>query len=221
MAKRPTPPLNLRRRASRIEPKLKLIIFCEGANTEPKYIMDFAFEWGNRLVEVCPIVAQGVPLTLIQRACREKVRLDEKAAKEADSFSGAFEVWGVFDVDDHPNIPNARALANANGVKHCLSNPCFDLWGILHYEQHDAELHRHAVQKKLKKLMPGYDPKGSKTFDYSALHGLYNVARAHAVELLRRRTEEDNPDGNPSTDVFRLLDTIIFHGMPPSKSNAV
>lgn len=212
MARRPPPPHTLKRRKERIEPKVKLVVFCEGANTEPQYLKDFAFAWGNRLVHVHPIPAAGVPLTLIRSACDEKKRLDRQAAKEDDSFSSHFQVWGLFDVDDHPNISQAKNLATARGIRICISNPCFDLWGILHYQQHDAEEHRHLIQKRLAKLMTSYDPKGSKEFNYEEIHGSYAKAKTHAKELLRRRSEEANAGGNPSTNVYELLDLIILYG---------
>jgi hypothetical protein len=44
--------------------------------------------------------------------------------------------------------------------------------------------------------------------DYQLIKGAYDVARRQAERLLQRRQEEDDPLGNPSTDVFLLLDQI-------------
>lgn len=211
MARRKAPPV-LRRRPAREEPKLVLHVFCEGANTEPSYLLSFAQAWGNRVVKVVPIEAAGVPMTLVQRARSKKSELEKTARREGDSFSSRFEVWGVFDIDEHPNVAEATALAKQSGVKVCKSNPCFELWALLHFKRHDAEIHRWNVQRMLKTYMPNYDPNSSKTLQYDLLHERFRVARDNAIWLAARRTEERNGGGNPSTNVHDLLTVIVDMG---------
>lgn len=205
---------DLKRRAASVQPKILLVVCCEGKNTEPQYIKEFASAYGNKLVKIEPIPAAGVPLTLVQRAIQEKEQRQKSASRSRDSFSKAFQVWGVFDIDEHPNVPEAIDLARRNGIKLCISNPCFDLWGLLHFANQDAPIHRHKAQKKLSAEMPSYDPGKGKYFDYDLLHPLYATAKSRAELLMKRREEEDTPRGNPSTDIFKLLDLIIENGKP-------
>jgi len=52
MAKRFRKGPALTRRTAKRDPKLKLVIVCEGENTEPKYLKDFANDHANPLVEI-------------------------------------------------------------------------------------------------------------------------------------------------------------------------
>ena len=68
---------------------------------------------------------QGVPLTLVKMA----------AARLSDPEED--ECWCVFDVEwpkNHPHLFEAKRLAYAKGVSLAISNPCFELWLILHHE---------------------------------------------------------------------------------------
>lgn len=211
MAKRKQPP-SLKRRAPQHQPKIVLYVFCEGQNTEPFYLRDFSNAWGNKLVKMIPYEAAGVPLTLIKAASAKKIELDNVARKGRNSFDSDFQVWGVFDVDEHPSVEDAKQMARSAGVNVAISNPCFDLWALLHFHYQDAHIHRHKVQKALTQVMPNYDGNKSKIFDYELMHSRYEVAKRNAEGLLKRRKEEGTPAGNPSTDVFHLLDIIIKNG---------
>ena len=149
---------------------------------------------------------------MVQRAVEEKHILKKRASRDRDSYAKKFEVWGAFDVDEHPKIPEAQDMAKGNGIKLCISNPCFDLWGLLHFIVQDAPIHRHEAQRKLSIEMPSYDPGKGKRFDYELLKSRYETAKARAVILNKRRQEEGIAGGNPSTNVYDLLELIIENG---------
>jgi hypothetical protein len=66
----------------------------------------------------------GVPLTVVGRA-RDRRDMAERAASRAgDEFLRYDEVWCVFDVDEHPHVADARAIAMAAGLRLAMSNPC-------------------------------------------------------------------------------------------------
>ncbi len=211
MAKRKEPPLTLQRRMAKKEPQSTLYIYCEGKNTEPHYLRCFSTEYGNKLVELVIVDAAGAPLTLVSKACQKKAELD-LAAVSGDSFQKKFEVWAVFDRDEHPNFNKAIQLAVKKGVYLAVSNPCFDLWGLLHFQHQDGEIHRHKAQTSLQKKMPTYEKSGSKKFDYELMRPHYALATSRAKTLIKRRTEEGNPGGNPSTKIYELLSKIELFG---------
>ncbi|MFZ3017054.1 MAG: RloB family protein [Gallionella sp.] len=205
---------SLKRRPASVQPKMLIVVCCEGRNTEPRYLDEFALANGNKMVRVEPIPAAGAPLTLVKRAIQEKEKRLREASRSGNSFAKAFQVWGVFDIDEHPKIAEAKDLARGNGIDLCISNPCFDLWGLLHFVNQDGYIHRHDAQRRLAEEMPGYEPEKGKFFNYSLMHSRYAQAKSRAEVLMRRREEEDTPGGNPSTDVYRLLDLIIKNGKP-------
>jgi len=118
----------------------------------------------------------------------------------------------MFDIDEHPNVPKAKDKAFGNEISLAISNPCFELWGVLHYEKHDAPDDRHEVQRKLGRLMPGYDHERAPEFNFEAIKGDYADAKRNAEWISDRREAEGSPGANPSCDVFKLLDEIIKNG---------
>ena len=65
---------------------------------------------------------------------RRKLKRDRLATRDS--------VWAMFDRDIHKRFDEARDLARGNGIRLAISNPCFELWGILHYQDQNAPLGR-------------------------------------------------------------------------------
>lgn len=199
----------LERRPATRAARIRLVIVCEGANTEPRYFRDFARHYANRLVELKVIAGAGVPMTLVDRAIEAKERLPRKS-----SFEKGDAVWAVFDRDEHPLVNEARAKAAANGIGVAYSNPCFEIWPMLHFCPFDAPDDRHQVQDKLAKLDPGYDGNGNKTIDFPLIADRLDQAISRAEQMRARRIAEDNEFGAPYTDVDRLAAMIRSNGKP-------
>lgn len=192
--------------------KIKLVAVCEGQNTEPDFIDDFRLAKGNGLVDVRAIRAAGVPLTIVDKAIAEKKALAKVARRSADPIDRNFEVWAVFDRDEHPHIPAAFDKAYANGIKIAYSNPCFELWPMLHIRNQGAEIHRHDLQRALSIELPCYDADGAKVVKLADLPNNYDEAKRRAEALGRRHEEVGVPKANPYTDVYNLFDAIIENG---------
>lgn len=132
---------------------------------------------------------------------RAPVQLVEYAATRVDGYD---EVWCVFDVDEFPDVTAAVEVARRANIHLAISNPCFEFWLLLHFEQCVAPLPRFAdVAPRLKHHVDDYDK--------SALNfGLFVDGVGDAVE----RAEQIEPTGedhrvNPSTGVWRLVRRII------------
>lgn len=205
---------HLRRRGPVRDPKIEIWVYCEGKRTEPAYLTAFRNDHATHLVRVETVPVADVPLTLVNRAVEKKLELERAARRSKDSFAKAFAVWGMFDVDHDRDraIPQACDKAKASGVHLAISNPCFELWGILHYCYQDGFIKSHDLCRRLATVMPGYDPTHRKEFNYHHMRGNYAVARSRALLGRKRREEEDDPGGNPSTGVIELLDLIIANG---------
>src|SRR5580698_2567227 len=127
----------LRRRTGTRQPKKTLIVFCEGEKTEPQYLealkrqpeirdaaaVDLRIETGH---------GGAVPLTLVKLAIDARIRAMEEKS-EIDEF------WCVFDVEwptNHPGLNHAIHLARENEIRLAITNPCFELWLILHFKDY-------------------------------------------------------------------------------------
>ena len=114
----------------------------------------------------------------------------------------------VFDRDDHERFEEAIRLCELHGVKVARSNPCFEIWLILHHAEYDKSSGRKDVQKHLQKLHPNYDRYGSKQVDAHALLQHIDKAEKHAERQLKRRAKEGKDFGCPSTTVHHLTMAI-------------
>ena len=110
--------------------------------TEPEYLGDLRNRARSPLVQIEIDAAGGTPKTIVERAASRKKESQRLARKREDSSLRFDEVWCVFDVDQHPNFAEAKDQARDNGIRLAVSNPCFELWLLLHFTDHRAYIER-------------------------------------------------------------------------------
>lgn len=200
---------SLTRSPPRLEPKRRFFIFCEGQNTEPHYFNTLARYVNQTIVEIVPIGAAGVPKTLaVQAAEKARGLRKEVRRKKANSYERLDQVWAVFDRDEHPNVPEALQICKTNEVRIGYSNPCFEIWLLLHYCDYNSAEHRHKVQKDLEGQCPTYDRKHSKKVSIDNFLERVKEAEHRAERQLDTRKREGDQHGNPSTTVHLLTRAI-------------
>jgi hypothetical protein len=114
------------------------------------------------------------------------------------------EVWCVFDVDEHHYLPEARQQAADNGIHVALSNPCFELWVLLHFRNQTAHIDRHKVQHACREHLPAYE----KTLPCDILFERYSFALDRAKKLDAWQQSRNKAEGNPYTAVFLLVEKL-------------
>jgi hypothetical protein len=192
------------RRGPTREPKRRILIVCEGEVTEPGYFRAFQHAVRNRRVHVEIARQHGVPMTIVEIAVRLHAESKDEARRQRDDNLLWDEVWGVFDVDEHPNLEQACRLAVGSGILLAVSNPCFELWALLHFQDQRAHIERHRVRAELQQVMPGYD----KDLDFERMHQGYDAAVRRAVDLVREAGHHGELMRNPTTGVVRLTESI-------------
>ena len=202
---RPSP--NLKRRGFQREPKRRFLLYCEGKNTEPAYLDAIKRVCSSTLIAVEIVPGVGVPYTIAERAV-ERARSEGIARRSRRGSRSSFEdddqIWAVFDRDVHPRFDEAISLCERYGVRVGRSNPCFELWMILHERDYDRYEDSDNMQGILEKLRPEYDKNSGKRPDCGDLVTRVQQAERRGEVLLQRRRESGNPYGNPSTTVGYL-----------------
>ncbi len=192
------------RRAPYKDSKPLILVVTEGEVTEPEYLDGFKKAAKNPRVEIKVVGGAGVPKTIVEVAKDRKKGAEKRARRENDENLRYDEVWCVFDIDNHPNIPDAKQMARGNGLELAISNPCFELWLWLHFADQPGMQDRHRLQSMMKKHIPGYN----KHVDYSDYAPGYDEAVKRASRL-DENAELDNDEGrNPTTGVWRLTESI-------------
>ena len=193
---------SLRRRPSSREPLARFLIVCEGEVTEPIYFKDLRH--AERGIIKLEIVPGGDPKTVVQRAVEMKKESEREARRRQDANLRYDSVWCVFDIDEHPFVPEAKHLAQANAINIAVSNPCFELWFLLHFQDQSAHIEGHTVQHLCRQHMPGYQ----KTPPCDLLRPHQVEATERAIQLENWQESRENAGGNPSTGVHRLIQQI-------------
>jgi hypothetical protein len=184
-----------------------VLICVEGRVTETGY-----FTWiksslrdAALSIEISP--EHGDPRFLVDVAKTAIVEADREARRERDEYLKFDRVWCVSDVDEHPRLAEAIDVATRAGIGMAISNPSFELWVLLHFDDQQAYIHRHEAARRLRAHLPGYD----KALDCPRLVGRYSGARLRAQQLesIHQRNGSALPDDNPSSGVWSLVDALI------------
>jgi hypothetical protein len=185
---RHTPP-TLRRRSARREPKRLFTIVCEGRNTEPAYLSALQAVVRDARVALDIISAAGVPMTITQRSIElaRQTKASRRQRRRVDSYEENDEIWAAFDRDAHPAYDAAVKLCELHKIGVARSNPCFEVWLILHHTDFDRPDDRHLVQDHFQSHCPEYDPAKGKRPDRVALIGKIEHAERRAERQLAAR----------------------------------
>ncbi|MGH3680536.1 MAG: RloB family protein [Natronosporangium sp.] len=170
-----------------------VLIYCGGVRTEPDYF-DGLRERFRRGSVTIKIRQEGIaPVALVRAAAGYRER----------SSSSFDDVWCVVDVDRF-DLDIALAEAYRRNVRLAVSNPCFELWLLLHHADCRAFCRDCAeVERRLRKHVPGYD-KAQLDFGHFA-EGVGDAVK-RARDLDRTGAEHRR---NPSTSVWRLVERIV------------
>lgn len=103
-----------------------------------------------------------------------------------------------------------KAIENAlqNNVKIAFSNPCFELWIILHFEYRDTESSRDDIQDKALEKINSLLPQGKKLKNFERLYSLLKEKTPSAIKFAKKLSENEVQRKNPSTSVYRLVNAL-------------
>lgn len=190
-----------RGRAAKRAPRNVLRVLTEGERTEPEYL--FVWVRHNAGVHLDLADTGMTPDALVRRA-KEHLKAQPRRRSTRD-FD---EIWCVFDTDEHENLPRAIEEARQSGVEVAVSNPCFELWLVLHRRRQTAYIDRRDVQRLSNELGLS-DGKAIAAAGRNTLVEAFPIAKERAQELDRRHAGNDSPAReNPSTNVWRLVDQL-------------
>lgn len=196
-------PKNLRRKTGTRQVKTTFRIYSEGQATEPEYldVLKKLPEFAESVsIEISIERVGATPLTLVESACTDK----RQANLDIDHY------WCVFDVESpkpHPYLMEARQKARDNDVYLAISNPCFEIWLILHHQN----VARHLSTDDAIRLRESIDHSDLKHLESELYRPLITQAVDNAKRL-RRKHENDGtifPHDNPSSSFYALVEQLL------------
>ena len=200
---------------------LKILIGCEGKNTEKDYFSKFKNP--NLTLEVVGVGDNTISLVKKVIALRDK-----------KPFGYYDEVWCVFDADPKADYPNqlknfneAFFLALNTNIKVAYSHQAFEYWLLLHFNDYqgepmDRKLYKNALNKYLSPYNLKYDDNKDER-GKSISNELFEVLLAYdkgkrriclAIERAERIYNKLESHGNPaknesSTTVHFLVKRLL------------
>jgi RloB-like protein len=171
----------------------RLLVCCGAQRTEGDYLRGLQNYVENPATTV----------TFKSKAC-SPTQLVAYAVAERERRGGDFDqVWCVFDVDHFTDIQEAVGAAKQDDIHIALSNPCFELWLILHFCDHFSSAGTYKeLLPTLRKQLQAYDKAKLRFRDYQ---DTWPEAVKRAQKLSPVGEEHRR---NPATGVWRLVNEI-------------
>lgn len=199
--------MNRKRNQQNRKSKKVILISYEGNNkTEKNYFNSFITRDKDYVIKTVP-GNETDPVNLV----KQTIFAIEANGLDLKSDDMAFCVFDT-DGDDSKNeqIALAMSLANKHNIKLILSNPCIELWFLLHFEYTSALLTNNQVISKLKKHCAKYE----KNYNiYNDIIDKINIAISNAKRLEKFQLENNKKiqtvNSNPSTEIYKIIEVLI------------
>jgi len=167
--------------------RLTMLILTNGEKTEVDYFDALKMEPWVTVTRIRVEFRSGDPISTVEHAVR------------IQSESGYDKVWAVCDVDEYDVLP-ALQCARELGVGFALSEPCFEIWLILHKKACRRGFNNATqVDEYLRRLVPGWD---KTSLDFSDFRDGVMDAVTRAKDM------GEPPHAHPSTTVWRLVESL-------------
>ena len=211
---------SLKRPTKNIPPYPRLLIVTEGSKTEPGYFKEIrqAVRLHTSRTFICPSDWGTDPLSVVNYAEHVFTQGRDNGHGKQEAIPKAFDrIYAVFDRDDHATYDGALTKARfldgklKNDNKEPVSftavpsNPCFELWLLLHYQKQLHWIDRTEIFKRLKTYWPAY------TKGYSEIYKTLSPNLEKAIKPAREINREGSPVSTTYcyTKVVDLVYTLI------------
>jgi len=180
------------------EPCKVILIICEGESEEIYFNNYNKKEW-NCIRIYTPNSSYTDPINLVEYAKRQKQRLNPETT------------WCVFDIESKPQEIIDKTIKNAGkNIYIITSNPCFELWFLLHFQMITSTLNNYDTIQLLKKHITNYK-KGNNIFK------LIEDKTTNAIKNSRRLNDSHNSHDlniynvscNPHTKIYQIIEHIF------------
>lgn len=192
----------IRNRENRI-PKRIILISYEG-ETERRYFSNFSDRNCNyRILRV--LGNETDPVNLVKHV------IEEIKSKGLDlNYDKAF---CIFDTDTNSmkdkQINEALSLASENGIVLITSNPCIELWFLLHYEYTTAFFTNNGILKRLQNYFSKYK-KGYNIYpdiEDKISNAINNSKKLEKYQISNHDTL-NSVETNPYTGIYKIIEEL-------------
>jgi len=190
-------------RSDHVRDSRLFIVAVEGQRTEVGY---FALFGGSRVkVHVLPSEDnRSAPLHVLQRVYEFRRGFD---------FADEDECWLALDRDKWPPaaLKKVSKTAREDRISIAISNPCFEVWLILHFVDHDrAQRTAQQTKRYLSTVLGGYNSSNLQRERFESRNIAMAVKRAQEMDSDKAAPWPPNPGTRIYLLVARLLERGAF-----------
>ena len=181
-------------------------LICEGSETEIRYFKKFRSRECN--IDIVPIPSQYKSADKLVQKARATIGYSPYYPDEGDI------IWCVFDRDDNTNamLSKAKQVAIKEGYQIAFSNPSFEVWFLLHFNNQTTPVENCETAIKLLKKKGRLEQYEKNKEVYEQLKPLQEAAIDRAKKrvsvLQAEHTEILSRESNPVTTVAELVEYL-------------
>jgi len=188
----------------------RILILCEGAETEPIYFNALKSDKANtNNLAALRIIVHDSKKNTAKELVAEALELKKEAILEKNAYDA---IWVVVDRDDYTKHPESFNRAEKTKICIGFSSPSFEYWFLMHFGFSSAPFENaDAVKKKLK--VKEHLPEYEKNIDvYQKLKCRQNAAIENSKKIIEHHANSsDVPIWklNPYTNVGALVEFLL------------
>lgn len=181
-------------------------LICEGSETEIRYFKKFRSRECN--IDIVPIPSQYKSADKLVQKARATIGYSPYYPDEGDM------IWCVFDRDDNTNamLSKAKQVAIKEGYQIAFSNPSFEVWFLLHFNNQTTPVENCETAIKLLKKKGRLEQYEKNKEVYEQLKPLQEAAidraKKRVAALQAEHTEILSRESNPVTTVAELVEYL-------------
>lgn len=189
------------------------LIMCEGKETEPNYFNGLKQLINSKYGDKVDVLIPGISVKGTGKNTVDLVNYTERFVNQAGKKYG--KVWIVFDKDDYKDVQFNQAIKRATDASYNVawSNPCFELWLLLHLKSAINYIEKDKILNELDKEfkrnnLGNYHKNDKDVFNKVTKNGNLNKAITNSKKLVERFKDKKPSESNPMTNVYKIVEDL-------------
>jgi hypothetical protein len=208
---------SVQRKGETLDQRKLVILACEGEKTEVNYFRSVFEELKQKKQ-----LASG-SCVIAKHSHTNPTGVLSDLLNHKTEFGGTYKDfqhrWIVIDRDPErtnggghtvEDFQSAINQSSKHKVNVAWSNPCFELWILLHYDLRESSIDRDDFSSKLRDRL-GREYSKNDTEIFNTIRSRLDVALRNSRTLYDRSKGKQPHENNPCTTIFQLIESVQLH----------
>lgn len=189
------------------------LIMCEGKETEPNYFNGLKQLINSKYGDRVDVLISEINIKGTGKNTNDLVNYTERFVNQAGKKYG--KVWIVFDKDDYRDIQFNLAIKKATDANYntAWSNPCFEIWLLLHLKSVQNYIEKDKILNELDKEfkhnnLGNYHKNDKDVFKKVTKDDNLSKAITNSKKLVEKFKDKKPSESNPMTNVYKIVEDL-------------